>query len=83
MKERLVEVPPGIEEKELEVFPGSYLQMIQHNRLIGRLEELRTRLEKSRGEELIENQASIKEIRWQLGVLHEKDNNNVRKMYYG
>jgi hypothetical protein len=62
-------------------FIGSRPQKLLHNRLVQRIEELRTRLETATPPDVIVLQAGIREARVLLGMLHEHDPESVKKIY--
>ncbi len=59
------------------------MQKVAHNHLVNRIQELRTKLEAARGDQIIENQAEIKEARRLLAVLHKHDSKELQEVYYG
>lgn len=61
--------------------PGSRPQAMLHNYLVQRIEEVRSQLETAAPENVPGMQVAIREARALLGVLHEHDNEAVKRIY--
>jgi lactam utilization protein B len=79
-----VRLVPQSEEDRVRAFrgyPGSLLQIAQHNALLHRIEVLRNVLESCSAQEITSVQGQIKEVRRQLAELHYKDPKSVKDIY--
>jgi hypothetical protein len=81
MTPRIVDISPREENDAWKKFPGTDIQKVLHNSLTQRIEETRLRLEACATEECAGHQASIKELRALLVVIHGKDSAEIQAIY--